>query len=203
MNVSLLQDLWMPIVVAAVLVFVASAILWMALPFHKGDWKSLPDEGGFMSTLRPLNLPTGLYAFPNCHTAKGGFKDPEFQRKWEAGPRGTINLWPANLSMGKNLFLMFVFDLVVGVFVAYLAAVTITTGADFMKVFQICGTAAIMGYALGTVPHAIWDNKPPRTIALCVMDGVIYGLITGAVFAWMWPDAAGAVETIRQPLPTP
>ncbi len=32
-----LLDLWLPIVVSAVIVFVASFLAWMVLPHHKGD----------------------------------------------------------------------------------------------------------------------------------------------------------------------
>ncbi len=201
MNPSLLQDLWLPIVVSAVVVFIASAVIWMALPIHKNDTKALPDANGVMNALRPFNIPPGIYAFPSCNAYEGGFKNPEFQKAWEAGPRGMLNLWPAQLGMGKNLALMFVFDLVVGLFVAYLASIALTKGAGFGDVFQVCGTAAIMGYALGTFPHAVWENKPPRVIGLNLLDGVIYGALTGLVFAFMWPPAAGAVETIQNALP--
>ena len=39
-----LAALWMPIVLSAVLVFVVSSIVWMALPHHKSDTAGLPDE---------------------------------------------------------------------------------------------------------------------------------------------------------------
>ena len=37
-------DLWLAILASTAAVFVASALLWMALPFHKGDYKPLPTD---------------------------------------------------------------------------------------------------------------------------------------------------------------
>ena len=42
MDVTLI-DLWLPILVAAVIVWFASALIWMAMPHHKKDIKKLPD----------------------------------------------------------------------------------------------------------------------------------------------------------------
>ena len=39
-----LTALWLPILASAVLVFVMSSIVHMALGYHKTDYKSLPDE---------------------------------------------------------------------------------------------------------------------------------------------------------------
>ena len=36
-----LGALWLPIVLSAVFVFVGSAVIWMALKWHDGDWKHL------------------------------------------------------------------------------------------------------------------------------------------------------------------
>ena len=37
-----LAALWLPILLSAVIVFVVSSILHMALPFHKNDYRQLP-----------------------------------------------------------------------------------------------------------------------------------------------------------------
>jgi hypothetical protein len=48
-----------PIFVAAAIVFVASSVIHMFTPFHKGDLKRVPNEGGVMSALRNFNLAPG------------------------------------------------------------------------------------------------------------------------------------------------
>ena len=39
-----LLDLWLAILLSAVIVFVASSIIHMVLQIHKGDYSKLPDE---------------------------------------------------------------------------------------------------------------------------------------------------------------
>ena len=61
-----LTQLWLPIVLSAVFVFLASSIIWMALPYHKADIKVLPDEKALTEPLAKLNLPPGTYMWLNC-----------------------------------------------------------------------------------------------------------------------------------------
>ena len=43
MNVSLVS-LWLPTLLSAVAVFIASSLVWMVLKYHDSEWKKLPDE---------------------------------------------------------------------------------------------------------------------------------------------------------------
>ena len=54
-----LSALWVPILLSAVIVFIASAIIHMVLPWHKGDYLALPNEDQIMSALRPLAIAPG------------------------------------------------------------------------------------------------------------------------------------------------
>lgn len=38
--------LWLPILVSAIFVFVVSAIIWMAIPWHKSDFNKTRGEEG-------------------------------------------------------------------------------------------------------------------------------------------------------------
>ena len=38
-----------------------------------------------------------------------------------------------------------------------------------------------------TMPGMVWMGAYGRAIVMSVIDGVVYGLITGAVFAGLWP----------------
>lgn len=60
-----LAALWLPVLLSAVVVFIASSILHMALPYHHGDYKQLPDEEKVLAGLRAANLQKGLYMFPH------------------------------------------------------------------------------------------------------------------------------------------
>ena len=61
-------DLWLPILVAAVLVFIASSIIHMLLKYHQTDFSALPDEEGVMNALRPFGIAPGEYVMPHAST---------------------------------------------------------------------------------------------------------------------------------------
>jgi hypothetical protein len=56
-------------------------------------------------------------------------------------------------------------------------------------VFRVLGTAGVLAYCFAFLPNGIWFGAKPRAMAMNVIDGVAYGLVTGAVFAWLWPMA--------------
>ncbi len=47
-----LAALWLPILLSAVIVFVASSVIHMATPWHKSDYPKLPNEDRVMDALR-------------------------------------------------------------------------------------------------------------------------------------------------------
>jgi hypothetical protein len=55
------------------------------------------------------------------------------------------------------------------------------------EVFRVTAVVALMGHAFGPVPNGIWWGHPWKTVAKHVIDGVVYALIIGAIFAWCWP----------------
>ncbi len=71
--------------------------------------------------------------------------------------------------------------------VAYIGAVTLDPGTEYLKVFQVIGTAAILAYAAAHVPRSIWFQRPWANTFKEVFDGVLYGLLTAGVFGWLWP----------------
>lgn len=196
-----LTDLWLPIVLSAVAVFVTSALAWMALPHHKGDFKQLPNEDDVMSAVRDLNIAPGLYFFPHMQDCSKAKVDPVAKEKFEKGPHGLLHVWPADAfgKMGRNMLFSFIFYVIVGVFIAYLAMLAIpaeatgdrllagAAGPAFMEVFRFTATAAFMAYAFAIIPQAIWFGTPLRNTVACIFDGIVYAAMTGLLFAWLWP----------------
>jgi hypothetical protein len=166
---------------------VLAALAWTALPHHHGDTSPLPDEVATLTALRSLKLPRGNYLFP--HAVHGQQNSPEFKAKWKAGPTGMLNIWPAEVSMAKCMVLSFLVYLAVSVLVGYLASVTLLPGAGFAKVFQVAGTAGVLGYGFAHLPNGIWFQAYPRALLACTVDGLVFGLATGAIFAGLWPGA--------------
>lgn len=182
-----LSQLWLPIVVSAVIVFVASSILHMVLPYHRSDYKRVPEEEKVLGAMRSGNIQPGFYSFPYCPDMKQ-MKAPETIEKFNAGPVGLMIVRPSGKpNMGKLLALWFLYSLVIGVFAAYLAGRTLAPGTHYLQVFRVVGTAAFLAYSFAHISNHIWKSEPCSLTAKQVVDGLIYGLLTAGTFGWLWP----------------
>jgi hypothetical protein len=182
------MSLWLPILLSAVVVFVVSSIIHVVLPYHRSDFKKLPDEDGVMAALRKLALTPGDYGFPKPDNPKG-MKDPAFLEKWSRGPVGmlTIMKTAAKPSMGKSLAFWLLYCVVVEIFAAYISGRALQTGAPYLSVFRFAGATAFVGYALGLWQNTIWYGRAWTTTLKTNFDGLIYALLTGGIFGWLWP----------------
>lgn len=193
-HMEFMLALWLPVLLSAAAVWIVSAIAWMALPHHKRDFIGLPGPGGegsFMEYLRTSGIKPGNYAFPDCH-APGAMKSEKVQKAWQEGPVGHLSVWRTPLTMGDKMVATFVVYLVVSTLIAYLTRVALpgaagTTPPSFARVFQVAGTAGVLAYCFSFIPNAVWWGSYRRTIVANVVDGLVYGAITGAIFAWLWP----------------
>jgi hypothetical protein len=181
-----LTALLLPILLSAVIVFVASSLIHMVLPYHRSDYRQLPDEDKLLAALRPAGLKPGLYHFPFC--AHKDMKSPAMQEKYKQGPVGLLTVFPsAPPAMPKFLGLWFVYCLLIGLFVAYLTGRTVTSGAHYLVVFRVAGTAAFLAYGLGNLSNGIWKGQPWSVTLKEAFDGLLYGLLTAGTFGWLWP----------------
>jgi hypothetical protein len=183
-----LLSLWLPILLSAAVVWVASAVVWMALPHHKKDFIGLlgGGEDEFMEYIRKSGIKPGNYAFPDCHKP-GAMKSEKVQKAWNDGPVGHLSVWKTPLTMADKMVATFIVYLVVSTLIAYLTHVAIPGPAEFARVFQVAATAGILAYCFSHIPNAIWWGSYKRTIVANVIDGLVFGAITGAIFAWRWP----------------
>jgi hypothetical protein len=182
-----LTSLWLPIVLSAVIVFVASSIIHMVLPFHKSDYRKLPNEDGVMDALRTFTLGTGDYVFPLVRSAKE-MKDPAFLEKRSRGPVGMMTIMESGpVSMGPSLAQWFLYCIVVGVFAAYISGRALGPGAHYLKVFRFAGATAFLGYSLALWQNTIWYKRAFLTTLKANVDGLVYGLLTAGTFGWLWP----------------
>jgi len=181
-----LTALWLPILLAAVIVFVASSIMHMVLPYHRNDYQQLPDERKVLAALRAAGVKRGLYMFP--FAAPKDMKSPATVEKYNQGPVGMMAVVPDGVpAMPKFLTMWFIYCLIIGCFVAYLTSSGVAPGADYLVVFRVAGTAAFLAYGLGNVSSSIWKGQPwPMTIKE-VIDGFVYGMLTAGTFGWLWP----------------
>lgn len=185
--VSLLS-LWLPILLAAVLVFVVSSVIHMVLKYHQNDYAKVPNEDQVAAALRPFSIPPGDYVMPKPASEKE-MKTPEYQEKLNRGPVVMMTVFPNEpFAMGPRLAQWFVYCVVIGIFAGYVAGRTLPPGTEYLSVFRITGTVAFTGYGLALLQESIWFGRNWATTLKSVFDALIYGLLTAVVFGWLWPS---------------
>lgn len=205
---AFLAHLWLPILVSGVCVWFASALAWMAVGHHKKDRDAIPGGGAgeqeFMETITRMKIGPGNYGFPDfCqhdHLPRRERMEA-LKTLYDRRPMGLLRVW-GEMNMGVNMLLTFLFYLFTSAVIGYLAWAALPLPANmpflpgeraasgasmFWKVFQITGTAGILAYCFASFPSDLWFQKKRRAILMDWLDGVVFGLITAAVFAWLWP----------------
>ncbi len=179
--------LWLPILVSAVFVFIASSIIHMLLPWHKSDYPKMPREDEVLDALRPFAIPPGDYMVPRP-AKREDLKSPEFQEKLSKGPVMVLTVWPNGMmNMGRNLALWFLYLLAVGAFTALVVGNAVRAGAAYMRVFHFTATVAFVGYTLALWQMSIWYRRSLSITIKATIDGLIYALLTAGTFGWLWP----------------
>lgn len=182
-----LISLAVPILVSAIVVFVASSILHMVLPLHRNDWRRLPAEDAVLDALRRHNIPPGDYVAPFGGSPEA-MKNPEFVAKMRKGPMVLMTLAPGgSVSIVTNLLLWFIYVVIVSVFAAYIAGRALRPGAEYLEVFRFAGVSSFAGYSLALLQNSIWFKRNWVTTTKSMVDGLVYALLTAGVFGWLWP----------------
>jgi hypothetical protein len=182
-----LTMLWLPIVLSAVVVFIMSSILHMVLPWHKGDYASVPNQDAVMNVLRPFAIPPGDYMVPHP-ASREELRSPEFAEKMKSGPVMVLTVMPNGpYSMGRNLGMWFVYIVVVTIIAAYVGSRALGPGALYLQVFRFVGVTAFVGYALALWQMLIWYQRSTAVTVKSTIDGLIYALLTAGIFGWLWP----------------
>jgi len=140
-----------------------------------------------MDVLRPFNLKPGEYMLPRAKGMKE-MQAPEFVEKLKRGPVAIMTVLPnGHISMTNSLVQWFIYTLVIGVLAAYVAGATLPASTHYLGVFRVAGTTAFIAYAVGLWQQSIWYNRPWSTTLKHTLDGLIYALLTGGTFGWLWP----------------
>ncbi|MFO0974377.1 MAG: hypothetical protein U1A27_13195 [Phycisphaerae bacterium] len=182
---DLILPLWLPILLSAAGVWVLAAIVWMALPHHKQDFIALGNEDAFIDFVRKSGIRPGNYVFPDFR-GREAMKSEKTSKTLESGPVGHLSVWQTPITMGGKMIATFFVYLATSVLIAYLTRVALPGPAPFAKVFQVSATAGVLAYCFSFLPNGIWFGSYRRTLVAGFIDGIAYGCITGAVFAWFW-----------------
>jgi len=184
--VPLLQ-LWIPILLSAVCVFIASSLVHMVLKWHASDYNALANEDEVRAAIRKGSPAPGQYVLPHCADMKDMGK-PEMIAKYEEGPLGFLVINPNGVpAMGAALGKWFAFTVLVAFMAAYLASRTLAPGTHYLQVFRVVGAVSFLAYGFGSIPNAIWMGKPWSSALKDLADALIYALLSAGVFGWLWP----------------
>jgi hypothetical protein len=185
-----LASLWLPIVLGAVSVFIASSLVHMVFRWHQSDYRPLPDEEGARTALGKQAPTPGQYVVPYC-PGPAEAQAPEMQRKFNEGPVAVVRLLPNGApAMGRMLGQWFALNLAVAFLTAYVAAHSLAAGAPALTVLRVTATVAFLAYAAGSVSEGIWMGKPWGAVSKDLLDALIYGFATALPLALLWPANA-------------
>jgi hypothetical protein len=184
---TVLAELWMPILLSAVIVFAVSSLIHMVTPWHAGDYRKMPDQEKARTAIGSLSLPAGDYTLPRPDSMKA-MNSPEFIAKIKEGPRMVATVLPNGpTNMGKMMVLWFLYSVAIGFCSGYIARSALGTGAPYLPVFHIVAGSAFLGYSGALCQMSIWYGRSWVTTIKTMIDGLIYALLTAGTFGWLWP----------------
>jgi hypothetical protein len=180
--------LWLPILLSAVFVFVASAIIHMGLRYHQTDFTAVPGEDKVRAAMRDEGIGPGNYHFPFA-CGMGELKNPDVIAKFKEGPVGLLTVMPSGPpSMGKNLVQWFIYTVIASILIAYVTGRTLGADAHYLQVFRVAGAVALLTYAGAAPVDSIWKGQKWSTTIKNVFDGLVYALLTAGTFGWLWSN---------------
>ncbi|MES2306915.1 MAG: hypothetical protein V4558_15535 [Gemmatimonadota bacterium] len=183
-----LLSLWLPILLSAVFIFIASSVIHMFMPWHKSDYAGVPDEARVRAAVGPLNIPPGDYLVPK----PGDMKEmgtPEYKAKHNEGPVLLMTVMPNGMRpMGPIFINWFIYLIIIAIAAACMTGALLAPGADHRRVFHFTGAITFIAYGMALPQASIWYYKKWSTTFKGLFDSLIYGVITGLTFAWMWPQ---------------
>lgn len=182
-----LLQLWLPIIVTAIGVFVASSIIHMVFKWHNSEYKPLPNDDAVRAVLNAAQLSPGLYSTPHCVDMKE-MQSPEMQQKMKEGPVALITLRQPGLpEMGKYLVQWFLLNIGIAALGGLLALQTMGLHANPHYAGHFVGLFSLIVYGAGSVQESIWMGRPWSATFKNLLDAVIYGMVSAVAFWQLWP----------------
>lgn len=186
---AMLAALWLPILLSAVLVFVASSVIHMFLGYHANDFGPVPGEDRVMTVLREEGVAVGQYVMPHAPDMDA-MSSPEYVEKSKRGPVAFLTVLESGPpSMGRQLVQWFVYLVMASLLIAYVVGLSLGPGAPYMDVFRIVSATAFLAYTVALWQQPIWYGRRWSMTLKNSLDGLIYALLTAGVFGWLWPAA--------------
>jgi hypothetical protein len=182
-----LLQLWLPILLTSVFIFIASSLIHMVFKWHNSDYGKLSNEDEVRAAIRAGNPAPGQYVLPHCLDMKE-MQGEAMTKKYMEGPVGFVTLRKSGVpAMGGTLAMWFLFTLLLATIIAFIAITSIGLHADARNAAHLIGLVSFLAYSAGSVPLGIWMGKTWSSVAKDVLDGFIYGVISALTFLYFWP----------------
>lgn len=182
-----LLQLWLPILVTAIGVFVASSVIHMVFKWHNSEYRPLPNEDEVRKVLNSVPLEAGLYSTPHCTDMKQ-IETEAMQQKFREGPVALITLRaPGAPAMGQYLLQWFVLNIVIATLAGMLALQGLGPQTDAHAAGHFIGIFSMVAYGCGSVQESIWMGRPWSATFKNLLDAFIYGAVSAIVFWQLWP----------------
>ncbi len=180
-------QLWLPIVLTAVFVFIASSLIHMVFKWHNSDYGKLINEDDVGAAIRAGNPKPGQYVFPHCLDMKEMQSDA-MMKKYNDGPIGLLTIRPnGRPSMGPALLMWFLFTLSIAAVAALITVQGLGLQTNSHSAGHMVGLISLLAYAGGSIQQGIWMGRPWGSVAKDLLDGFIYALISALTFLYFWP----------------
>ena len=187
--VGAVVQLWLPILLSAVAIFIVSSLIHMVFKWHNSTYHKLGEEDAVRAAIRASGAQPGMYVLPHCTDMKD-MQDPAIVQKMKEGPVGFLTLRPPGPpAMGASLLQWFLFTLAVAAGSAAITVQAVGLGAGGHVGAHMIGLISLMAYAMGGLPEGIWMGRPWKSVALHALDGLIYATVSAIVFMLLWPTS--------------
>ena len=179
-------DLVLPVLVAGVGVFIASALVHMVFKWHNADYRKFANEDAVSAAMRAGAPAPGIYTLPFCADGKA-MQDEAMQARFREGPNAMVTLRaPGAPEMGKMLGTWFLLNLVVAQLVFLVAWMVYGPGGNVQAAI-LGAILTFLAYAGASPQQGIWFGKPWGVVAREMLDGALYAATTGLAFWALWP----------------
>ena len=182
-----LTVLWLPILVSAVGVFIASSLVHMVFKWHNSEYRPVANEDAVADALRAGNPTPGMYHIPHCTDMKDLQKE-EMQAKFRNGPVALITIVRSGEpEMGSQLRNWFILNLVVSAVAAAITLQSFGLDVDHGRAGHLAGLIAFLTYGGACVQQSVWMGKPWSATFKDLLDALIYGTVVALSFMFLWP----------------
>ncbi|MEM9172072.1 MAG: hypothetical protein AAGA84_05135 [Pseudomonadota bacterium] len=180
-------DLLLPAAVSAFLAWLASAVIHTALKFHNADYRQIENEAAISEAIRSAKPGKGVHSIPYCVDMKD-LQDPQMQQKFEDGPVAFITIFDDGVpKLGPLLLQQIAYFFVGALLVGYCVSLSLGPDAETGILFKTAISISFLAYFWGMIPFKIWYGLTGTTLLRYAVDGLVYALITGGIFVWLWP----------------